>query len=331
MKPLSNGFVRFTVSVGLLALVALPQQAIAQEAVVERLQGRLGLATGDTSAPQVSLEGAVPFTVRFDSDVRGLTVGAPVEIRGIPIGAVQRIDLRYDAAGNSFAVLVALLVQPKGFPAAGDPPSTAEQTYDAVETLVKRGLRARLASPKLLGDGLVIELVLLPDPPDGSLDRSADPPRMPVAPSRAEELQAKVRQAIGRLASLPLDQVFERAEESLTALQALVQGPELKEALANLRDGTASLKALADSMDGRLDAIAGGVDKIVARAGRTFDKAGETLDSIQRSVGDRSPVLADVRRLLRELDGAARSLRLMADYLERHPDALIRGKKDIRQ
>jgi paraquat-inducible protein B len=64
---------------------------------------------------------------------------------------------------------------------------------------------------------------------------------------------------------------------------------------------------------------------------RLIDRSGQTLATIERQVGDRSPLLADIRSLVQQMDGAARSMRLMAEYLERNPNALITGKSDNRR
>ncbi len=297
--------------------------AQAQEKIKDAISDRLGLETSEPQAAPRIVNG-IPFQVRFDSQVRGLAAGAPVEIRGIAVGAVEAIDLAYDAENNSFAVLVSIVLQPDLFPAMGPRPQTAAETYDAVDALIKKGLRAKLASQQLLGGTMVIELDIMEDRPPAVLGRADDPPLIPSGPSQAEEIKERLRQVIAKLAEIPLDDLLTDAKETLASLKALAEGPELKEALANLRDSSAALEAFVEGLDGRLDGAIAGLQGTLATAR-------ETLASIQRAVGDRSPLLADIRRLLRDLDGAARSLRLMADYLERHPDALLRGKKEIRQ
>ncbi len=302
--------------------------AEAQQALKEAAKERLGLGSSEVLPP---IENPVPFAIQFESQVRGLAPGASVEIKGIRIGEVTEIELGYDAERNAFAVLVSLVLQPDLFPAVGARPTNAEETYAAVAQLVDKGLRATLASKQLIGGPLVVDLDIDAEDEPASLDQQHQPPLIPAGPSQADKVKERLQAVIQKISDLPLDELLADAKQSLLSLKALVEGPELKETLVNLRDSTAEIEAFLQGMDGRMDRIVNQVNATVASASRMFDQAGETLSSVQRSLGDRSPILTDIRKLLRELDGAARSLRLMADYLERNPDALIRGKKDNRQ
>ncbi len=309
-------------------LAAVPS-ATAQEALKEAVRDRISAIGSEEPPPPI--RNGVPFAIRFDSQVRGLAPGASVEIKGIRIGAVTAIDLAYEQETNSFAVFVSLVLQPDLFPAMGARPQNAEETYAAVAQLVDKGLRAHLASRQLIGGPLVVDLDIVDDEPPASLDRAHEPPLIPAGPSRAEKVKEHLQAFIQRIGNLPLESLVDDAKSSLLALKALVEGPELKQALANLRDSTAELDAFVERLDGRTERVVQQVNGTIASAGRMLDQAGETLVSVQNSLGPRSPILADLRKLLHEVDGAARSLRLMADYLERHPDALLRGKKDSRQ
>ncbi len=195
--------------------------------------------------------------------------------------------------------------------------------YGEKSGLDEKGLRATLASKQLIG-GPLVNLDIHEDADPASLDQSHQPPLIPAGQSTAEQVKEHLQAFIDKVTNLPLEPLVDDAKESLLALKALVEGPEPKEALANLRDSTSEIEAFVEWLDGRLDSV-------VASINGMLNQASETLVSVQRSLGDRSPILTDLRKLLRELDGAARSLRLMADYLERHPDALLRGKKDTRQ
>lgn len=328
--PLKSGgiigaFIVFFLAMNLVSTAP----AWGQEALKEAARERLGLGAGQ--APLPAIENPVPFAIRFDNQVRGLSPGASVEIKGIRIGEVSDIQLAFDQERNAFAVFVSLVLQPDLFPAMGTRPQTAEETYAAVSALVERGLRASLASKQLIGGPLVVDLDIMEDVAAASLDRSHQPPLLPVGPSQAEKVKERLQALIDKISNLPLDPLLADAKQAIQSVKALVEGPELKQALVNLRDSTAEIESFVERMDGRMDSMVAQVNKTVASGSRMFDQAGETLASVQRSLGDRSPILTDLRKLLRELDGAARSLRLMADYLERHPDALLRGKKDTRQ
>ena len=88
---------------------------------------------------------------------------------------------------------------------------------------------------------------------------------------------------------------------------------------------------MVDRLGGRSDALITNLNDTVRSTNRLIDHTGQTLATIERQVGDRSPLLADIRSLVQHMDGAARSMRLMAEYLERNPNALITGKSDNRR
>jgi len=281
----------------------------------------------------------VPFLVRFDSNVRGLEVGTEVEVHGIPVGTVSEARLFYDEASNNFLVDVILSLEPARFPSIGVQVTNAEEAYAAAAHLVERGLRARLVSSGLkaqlfsqsIGSALVIELAMMPDQPPATLDRDGPIPELPTGPSPSDEVLDSLREALGKLAKAPIEKALSDLQAAAAALRAFAEGPSLQEALDNVAASTKQLQAFMERMDVRMERLSDGAARTFAAAGSTLGEARETLLSVQRTVGERSPLIAEMNRMLREMAGAGRSLRLMAEYLERHPDALIKGKKDIRQ
>ena len=97
------------------------------------------------------------------------------------------------------------------------------------------------------------------------------------------------------------------------------------------RGASAELRNVVDRLGARSDALITNLNETVRSTNRLIDHTGQTLATIERQVGDRSPLLADIRGLVQQMDGAARSMRLMAEYLERNPNALITGKSDNRR
>ena len=136
---------------------------------------------------------------------------------------------------------------------------------------------------------------------------------------------------IDKLANAPIDQVFAELQDAMAALKQLVTGPKLRGALEELRGASADLRNVVDRLGARSDALVANLNKTVRLTNRLIDHPGRTLATIDRQVGDRSPLLADIRGLVQQMDGAARSMRLTAEYLERNPNALITGKSDDRR
>lgn len=273
----------------------------------------------------------VPFLVRFHGTVRGLAPGAPVEVQGIRIGAVTSVGVAYAADSNSFVAPVEIVLQPSLFPALGPHPRTAAELYDAADALVRRGLRAQVSDTQLLGGEAIVSLDIQRDAAAMTLDRSGRVPELPAGPTRREMIAQQLQPLLDKLANAPIDQVFAQLQDSMAVLKQLVTGPELREALEELRGASAELRTVVGRLGARSDTLVANLNETVRSTNRLIDHAGQTIATVDRQVGDRSPLLADVRGLVQQMDGAARSMRLLAEYLERNPSALLTGKSDNRR
>ena len=283
------------------------------------------------SAAVAPIVDGVPFLIRFRGTVRGLAPGAPVEVRGIRIGEVTNIGVDYAPDSNSFVAPVEIVLQPSLFPAAGPHPRTPAEVYDAADALVQRGLRAQVSDTQLLGGDAIVTLDIRPGAAPATLDRSGKVPELPAGPTQREMIAQRLQPLIDKLANAPIDQVFAELQDSMAALKQLVTGPDLRGALEELRGASAELRNVVDRLGVRSDTLVTNLNETVRSTNRLIDHTGQTLATIDRQVGDRSPLLADIRGLVRQMDGAARSMRLTAEYLERNPNALITGKSDDRR
>jgi paraquat-inducible protein B len=283
------------------------------------------------SAAVAPIVDGVPFLIRFRGSVRGLVPGAPVEVRGIRIGEVTNIGVDYASESNSFVAPVEIVLQPSLFPAAGPHPRTPTELYDAADALVQRGLRAQVSETQLLGGDAIVTLDIRPGAAPATLDRGGKVPELPAGPTQREVIAQQLQPLLDKLANAPIDQVFAELQDSMAAVKQLVTGPELRGALEELRGASADLRNVVDRLGARSDTLVTNLNETVRSTNRLIDHTGQTLATIDRQVGERSPLLADIRGLVRQMDGAARSMRLTAEYLERNPKALITGKSDDRR
>jgi paraquat-inducible protein B len=252
----------------------------------------------------------VPYLVYFEGSVRGLRPGAPVEFRGMRIGSVTDVRLELDATTDAARIPVTLAIEPQRIDvtgAAADP-----EPYVAMRTLVERGLRAQLKSGNLLTGELLVDLDLHPESPPAKLDESGVYPEIPSVPTQLEVLTASITGVLHQLATLPLPELVEDLRRTVQGIESLVASPDAQQTAAALSGSAVRLQALLGTLDQRLGPL-------LAQADSTLSSTGELL-------GQDSQIRYEVGTLLRELTGAARSIRVFADYLERHPEALIRGK-----
>lgn len=168
---------------------------------------------------------------------------------------------------------------------------------------------------------------------------------MPTVPTSIEEITTSLTHLLKKLEKLPIEQIGNDLRDTVQGAKRLVNSAELQEALAALNQAlnqaqqfaatlneviTPELRSAVANLSTTLKhtrKLAQNFDQtVVPELDATLKEARATLSAIKVSVSKDSPLYYELMRVLKELTGAARSIRLMADYLERNPDALIYGK-----
>ena len=252
----------------------------------------------------------IPYLVSFDGSVRGLSPGAPVEFRGIKVGRVTDISLVAEPETGSVRIPVAIEIEPQRVGMEGD--MSDVQPFEMMTALVDRGLRAQLRQGNLLTGELYVSLDFHPEAPEAELDMRAKYPLIPSVPTDIEVLTASVTGILDKLAGLPLEDLVTDLRNTVQSINALASSDDTGQIVAALSEAAVGLQAL--------------VAKLEEQLGPLLGQARSTLAAAEGLVGRDSQTRYDVSAMLRELTSAARSIRLFADYLERHPEALIRGK-----
>ena len=249
----------------------------------------------------------VYWLLNFTGSVRGLAVGAPVEFRGIKLGQVTDIKLQVDIDDAKVRIPVLVEIEPDRVEKIGKMPTfkSAEEEERARrelwDRLVAQGLRAQLKTGNLLTGALFVDLDMHPEAPPQTIHWAGQYPELPTVPTPLEEIGRSLTRLVDRLARLPLEQV----------------GDELQKSLGTLRQTLVQLEQLA----GRLNT------SVAPEINATLTQTQKTLVAAEQLLAPSSGLQQEAQRVLTELAAAARSIRVMADYLERHPEALIQGKR----
>jgi paraquat-inducible protein B len=257
------------------------------------------------------------YVLYFNESLRGLSVGAPVTLLGLQGGAVTAVGLDLDPATLNIRGRVEVVFFPERIIAHLDRPQAAtgetivrseQQRHAFVQQLVeKRGLRAQLQSGSLLTGQLYVALDYHPNAPKATIDWSQDPTELPVVPSTLPNIEEKLTSIIAKLDKLPYESI----------------GDDLRNMLVTLNQ---TLKD-ADKLVNRFDGVGPELKMTLEELRRTVASADGVLKNTNTTlVGTDAPVQQELRDALQEITRAARSLRILGDYLERHPESLIRGK-----
>ena len=268
-----------------------------------------------------------PYLVYFLGSVAGLQVGAPVQLRGITVGQVTDVHMELNPKDLTLHVPVTIELETERIQMEGGS-STSDQSGVILEALVKHGLRAQLQSASLLTGQLMVSLDFFPNAPPAEINRKGRYPELPSVPSDMQGLMRSVNALLAKLADLPLDKVMANADETLKGAAKLMNGPELSQAVKSLNDALLSAKSLTRNLNVDLGPLLAAL-KGAAAAGQTaLDQATLTLASADKTLGANSQFKRDLDNLMSQLKDAARSIRVLTDYLEQHPEALLQGKTE---
>jgi paraquat-inducible protein B len=322
-----------------------------------------------------------PYVLFFDGSVRGLNVGSPVDLQGVRVGSVTNISVQYITGEQAFRTPVYIEIVPGSIRGLGTPRGEDDRQR-FIQSLVERGLRARLETQSLVTGQLFIQLGFHPDTPVRLVGGDPGTIELPTVPTTLQQAQAAAQDLLERIKDLPLDQLFARFMETVEGTSRLVNSPEVLALLRTLNDtmtdvrrlvqedggqvvqvlseaqgaSTAArvllvdLQQLVRRVDGQivpltdgakqtLDAARvvlkdsqqlvrnadGGVTRMANSFSDTAKTAQATMTTAQRRLDD-NLVMA-----LQELTSAMRSLRVLADHLERNPNALLFGNRGERR
>lgn len=295
------------------------------------------------------------YVAYFDEPTDGLRTGANVLLNGVRIGYVSDIDLLIDQVNFDTTTQVTLEILPDSFIITSEGEISSEGLSSAVtyDVLIREaGLRARLEVESFVTGQLQVTLTLQPE--TVPVFRGIDPP-YPEIPTISSNIQAildkvqswvteiqenvDVAELSRRVSSVlsGIDEIVnsDDVRESLSGLNTLINDAEMQAfadnwqaALAELRVAAAEAATLFRNAEGDIDELAADVGRIQERLDATLLEAERTLATARAQLRGDSEQLYRLSEALDELERAARAIREFFDYLERHPEALLRGKSE---
>jgi paraquat-inducible protein B len=269
-----------------------------------------------TASQEKTYQEKTYWVLYFDGSVRGLSPGAPVEFRGIKIGKVVDIKLEFDAKGRDFRIPVLVEIEPERFIPAAEL-AQVEERRTILDYLVEKGLRAQLKIGNLITGQQLVSFDIFPKAPIRQIAWNDPYPEFPTVPTPIEEISSQVSYILTKLTNMPLEQIGKDLRDTVKSTKQLMGAPELHEAARKLNAIlTETQLMVADLRTGVTPDLAA-----------TLAQAKQSLAAVETTLNEDSPLQVNLNSALVELIAAARSLRALTDYLERHPEALIYGKK----
>jgi paraquat-inducible protein B len=249
---------------------------------------------------------ALIYQIDFMGAVAGIEHGTPVNLLGTQVGQVKSVQLEYDDHAHVLHTPVIVAIDPARVKVVNGPVRSAEelaQDFSAhMEDWVKRGLRARLTSASLITGQQIISLDMVPDAPAARIERVGSQLQIPNAPA------------------VDIAQILQSVHSILRHIDRATAGPELSHAMKELDRTLTHLDQITGEVEPQIKPLIASLRESSEAAQRTLQQAGNVL-------GSNAAQGTDLPRLMQELTDAARSVKALADYLDRHPEALIRGKK----
>ena len=313
------------------------------------------------------------FVAYFQGSLEGLDVGAPVTFNGVRIGSVTSLAVVIDPRDASIRTPVVFTVDSTRLRDGNGAKLAGGKELPQLDTLIARGLRARLELQSLVTGQLVVALNFYPATPIRLLGLSKHYAEMPTIPSSFDTLTHT-------LESLPLETLVTQTTQTMRSIETLATAPEVKSALVKLDRVLGDVDGVVRDVRGRIDPLVATVQGTAGAAQATMADAQKTMAEMRSAIaqltppagaaiadyqalaqdgrklvthldaqvdalsgslqtaladahdvlGEDSPVRDDLANALRELTKAARSLRVLADELDRHPEVLLTGKRPER-
>lgn len=278
-------------------------------------------------ADRASFTQRVEFVSYFTGSAAGLAPGAQVTLRGLQIGNVSSVDLWYDGVGDRVVVAVRYDVEPQRVAQLLIPGGS--DLVGMLREMVRRGLRASLATSNLLTGQKEVALAIQDGAPVAELTTAGGAFVLPTAESGGlADLAQSASALLAKLGSIPFDQIGKNLNDTLRGASQFANDQQLHQVVTSLQTTLASVQALVTRADTgiqpvlqKLPLLAQGLDEAVKRINKL-------LGSVDSTYGGDSKFSRDTDRLLLQLTDTARSVRVLADLLSRHPEALIRGRTD---
>lgn len=258
----------------------------------------------------------VAFAAQFPGSAVGIGPGSPVVFKGFRVGTVLRVSLAFDPKRKAMVIPVVFDLYPERFGVGRAPTSDVKSEPFSLRLaeLVSHGLRAQIETANLLFGTRQISLVMTGKSGQASLDTASKPPRIPAVG------EGGIASFVNQIGELPLKEIGDRVLALTSRVQKLAASPDVAQSIRHLNKALTNLQRLTGEAQGQIRPTL----ESLRRVANAIDAA---TNEINKVMGGSLESQESVQQLVSELTRAARAVRILANYLQRHPEALITGRK----
>jgi paraquat-inducible protein B len=277
------------------------------------------------AANEASFRRRVPVLGYFTGSLAGLAPGSPVTFRGLKIGTVTGIGMEYDPKTDTMRTPVHYEIEPERFANIGalDKGGTP---LDRARFLVEHGLRAEIASSNLLLGQSEIALEFVPGAPAATVYVEGNAVVLPTVQGGFTDLQRQVNAVLTKVNEIPFKELGDNLNSLIVGMNSLTNGPEMQHSLKSLAATLTQTNELMVRLNKGSEPLLRRLPAMADDLSATLANTNKLVSSANTAYGDNSKFYRDLDRLLLQLDDAVQSIRVLADLLSRHPEALIRGR-----
>jgi len=282
------------------------------------------------------------FVIYFGgAGINGLRVGALVKFKGVEIGEVKRIRLRLDQEVNrdnnrltaEVRIPVIIELDQEKIVSHGGTSIDLSDPH-TIPNLIREGLRAQLGSDSFVTGLLYVALDILPKTPIQMVAPPGSPlQEIPAIPTTLEQAQAVAIRIFEKLDKVDFDAMFTQMTGMLDSIRQITTSPALKKVVANseetreqLDHTLAGAQQTLSTVNRQVPPLSDSLQKTSLSADAAAKQARLTLGTVQTTIEPNSPVNYQVLQTLQDVSAAAHSIKELADYLQRNPSAIIRGR-----
>ena len=280
--------------------------------------------------------------VYFNDSVNGLSEGAPVKYRGVTVGSVKRVMIRYNQAPDDYAMPVLLEIEERLLKERlGD--ETEVFSDAALEVRVKRGLRASLQAESLVTGVLYVEMRPNPNAPPPVFHQVRKVyPEIPSEPTQIQQLlnnlasvdikgiETNLNALLAKLDTtvdaLHMAEINRGVTNLLVSIDRLISSPDITNALAGIRPTLDEYRELGAKLSSRVDPLADSITNSLGEASRALVQLRGAGENLRSMLAPDSPLRNDLDQALTQMAGAGQSISTFLDFLKRNPNALIVGR-----